>query len=73
MIDGSGVVHRANRSFLELVQIASETAVMGSNLGRWLERPGADLSRCFWPRFKSTGMSDHFKRACAANWTRRLM
>ena len=43
-IDPQGMVLRANRAFVELVQMGSESAVLGEPLGRWLGRPGADLS-----------------------------
>lgn len=44
IIGESGEVKRANRAFAELVEIGSTGAVTGENLGRWLSRPGADLS-----------------------------
>lgn len=40
--DGEGRVRRANRSFLEMVQCATEAAVLGEPLGRWLAAPGQD-------------------------------
>ena len=43
-IDRRGVVLRANRAFLNLVQLGSESAALGESLGRWLGRPGADLT-----------------------------
>lgn len=43
-VDHQGHILRANRSFLELVQMGSESTVLGESLGRWLGRPGADLS-----------------------------
>lgn len=43
VVDGDGVIVRANTAFLNLVQIASEGSVIGANLGRWLGRPGADM------------------------------
>ena len=43
-IDGSGTIKRANRAFLELVEIGSKEALIGEKLSRWLTRPGADLS-----------------------------
>ncbi|WP_315778470.1 MULTISPECIES: transcriptional regulator PpsR [unclassified Bradyrhizobium] len=43
-IDGGGAIKRANRAFLELVEIGSTEAVIGEKLSRWLTRPGADLS-----------------------------
>jgi transcriptional regulator PpsR len=44
VIDRDGVVRRANRAFLDLIQVGAEGAVLGERLGRWLSRPGADLS-----------------------------
>ncbi len=44
VIDHQGVIARANRAFLELVQMGSEAAIIGEPLGRWLGRPGADLT-----------------------------
>jgi transcriptional regulator PpsR len=44
VIDRDGIIRRANRAFLDLVQIAGEGAVLGEPLSRWLCRPGADLS-----------------------------
>jgi transcriptional regulator PpsR len=44
IIDVNGEIKRANRAFTELVEIGSTGAVAGENLGRWLSRPGADLT-----------------------------
>jgi transcriptional regulator PpsR len=44
VIDSHGVVLRANRTFVEMVQMGSESAVLGESLSRWLGRPGADLT-----------------------------
>jgi transcriptional regulator PpsR len=44
IIDQDGEIKRANRAFAELVEIGSAGTVTGENLGRWLSRPGADLS-----------------------------
>jgi transcriptional regulator PpsR len=44
IIDRDGVIRRANRAFLDLVQVGSEGALLGERLGRWLSRPGADLT-----------------------------
>jgi transcriptional regulator PpsR len=44
VIDHQGAILRANRAFLDLVQVGSESAVLGEPLGRWLGRPGADLT-----------------------------
>ena len=44
IIDHQGVILRANRAFLDMVQMGSETSILGKPLGRWLGRPGADLT-----------------------------
>jgi len=44
VLNADGVIRRANQAFLELVQVGSKSAVLGERLGRWLSRPGADLS-----------------------------
>ncbi len=44
VIDRDGVIRRTNRAFLDLAQVGGEGAVVGEPLGRWLSRPGADLS-----------------------------
>jgi transcriptional regulator PpsR len=44
VIDRDGVIRRANRAFLDLVQVGGEGALLGEPLGRWLSRPGADLA-----------------------------
>jgi transcriptional regulator PpsR len=44
IVDENGEIKRANRAFTELVEIGSTAALIGENLGRWLSRPGADLS-----------------------------
>ena len=43
VIDRDGVIGRANRAFLDLVQVGGEGALLGESIGRWLSRPGADL------------------------------
>jgi transcriptional regulator PpsR len=43
VIDRDGVIRRANRAFLDLVQLGAEGAVLGERLSRWLSRPGAAL------------------------------
>ena len=43
VIDDDGVIRRANRSFVDLIQAGAEGAVIGEPLGRWLSQPGADL------------------------------
>lgn len=42
VVDSRGLVRRANQAFLELVRAASDAAVLGERIGRWLSRPGAD-------------------------------
>jgi transcriptional regulator PpsR len=44
VIDRDGVIRRANRAFLDLVQASVEGAVLGERLARWLSHPGADVS-----------------------------
>lgn len=44
VMDDDGVIVRANRAFLDLVQIGGKSWVNGERLGRWLGRPGADLT-----------------------------
>lgn len=44
VLDQDGVILRANPAFLDLAQIGSERTVLGERLGRWLGRPGADLT-----------------------------
>lgn len=44
IVDRDGVIRRGNRAFLDLVQVGAEGAVLGERLGRWLSRPGADLT-----------------------------
>lgn len=43
VIDRDGVIRRANRAFLDLVEVGAEGAVIGEKLARWLSRPGADV------------------------------
>jgi transcriptional regulator PpsR len=42
--DQDGLVRRANRSFLDLVQVGAEGAVQGRSLRNWLDVPGADMN-----------------------------
>jgi transcriptional regulator PpsR len=44
LVDEEGVVRRANRAFLELVELGAMGSVVGESLSRWLWQPGADLS-----------------------------
>ncbi len=44
VIDQQGVIRRVNRTFVDLVQMGSESALVGESLSRWLGRPGADLT-----------------------------
>lgn len=43
VIDSDGVVMRANRAFLDVVQIGAEQSALGERLGKWLGSPGADV------------------------------
>ncbi|MFZ5738379.1 MAG: transcriptional regulator PpsR [Pseudomonadota bacterium] len=54
-LDAAGVVRHVNQAFLDLVQVGSKPAAIGRSLGRWLGRPGADLSSLLTllRRFKS--------------------
>jgi transcriptional regulator PpsR len=44
VIDGEGVLRRANRAFLNLAQIPVAGAALGQNINRWFARPGADAA-----------------------------
>lgn len=44
LIDHQGVIRRANRAFADLVQLGTTCSVVGERLGRWLSRPGANLT-----------------------------
>ena len=44
VLDKSGIIRRANRSFLDLVEAGTKGSVVGETLTRWLSRPGADLN-----------------------------
>lgn len=44
VVDSAGVVKSANLTFLDLVQIGAEGAVLGENLNRWLTNPGSDAA-----------------------------
>ena len=41
-VDAAGPVLRANRAFLDLVQVAAESGAVGESLGRWLCDPVCD-------------------------------
>jgi transcriptional regulator PpsR len=41
-VNDKGVVLRANRAFLDLIQVAVEGAAVGENLGRWLSELNCD-------------------------------
>jgi transcriptional regulator PpsR len=43
VLDPDGVIRRANRAFLDLVEAGAKGSVIGERLTRWLSRPGADL------------------------------
>ncbi len=42
VIDAQGVVERANRAFVDLTQMKSESALLGDPISRWLTQPGTD-------------------------------
>ncbi len=42
LINAAGVVQRANRAFLDLVQMPAAAAAFGQSVGRWLSQPGTD-------------------------------
>jgi len=44
LIDPAGTILRANRAFLELIQVVVPALAVGQKLGRWLSRPGADAA-----------------------------
>jgi transcriptional regulator PpsR len=44
VVDCAGLVRLANRTFLNLAQVGSESAVIGQKIMRWLSRPGMDGS-----------------------------
>ncbi len=44
VVDGDANIKSANLTFLDLVQIGAEGAVIGQNLNRWLAKPGANAS-----------------------------
>jgi transcriptional regulator PpsR len=44
VLDEGGIVRRANEAFVAMIEVGSEAAVVGESLGRWLGRPGADLT-----------------------------
>ena len=43
-LNENGVVLRANRAFLDLIQVAAEGAAVGESLGRWLLEPSCDAA-----------------------------
>ncbi|MCW8306826.1 transcriptional regulator PpsR [Acidiphilium sp. PA] len=44
IIDRDGTVRQANAAFIDLIEAASEAAVLGARLDRWLDRTGNDLA-----------------------------
>jgi transcriptional regulator PpsR len=44
VVDAQGIILRVNNAFVELVQMGSESAVVGERLRRWLSQPGADAT-----------------------------
>jgi transcriptional regulator PpsR len=43
VVDRDGVILRANRALLDLIQVGAEGSVAGEHLRRWFGRPGADV------------------------------
>ena len=43
VIDGDGVIVRANRAFLDVAQLGTEQSALGERLGKWLGNPGPDV------------------------------
>ncbi len=43
IVDRQGLVQHANHTFLDLVQISAESAVVNQSMKRWLSRPGSDI------------------------------
>jgi transcriptional regulator PpsR len=67
IIDSDGTVRRANRAFLDLVQVSAEGRALGERMSRWLSHPGADmtvllanLGRHGSVRLFSTGLQGEF-------------
>ncbi len=44
VVDHNGEICRANAAFLDLIEAGAEEAIIGERLGRWLSRPGADMT-----------------------------
>jgi transcriptional regulator PpsR len=44
VVNSNGLVSKANRAFLDLVEVGSEASVLGEPMNRWLWRPGAELA-----------------------------
>jgi transcriptional regulator PpsR len=44
ILDRTGRILRANAAFVEMAQTGTEAALLGESFGRWLRRPGADLT-----------------------------
>jgi transcriptional regulator PpsR len=43
VVDRDGLILRANRALLDLIQVGAEGSVTGEHLRRWIGRPGADV------------------------------
>lgn len=44
VLDELGIIRRANEAFVTMVEAGSESTLVGERLGRWLGRPGADMT-----------------------------
>ncbi len=53
VIDRDGVVHNANRAFLDMLQVSADTAVVGLRLDRWLRKASDDFKALL------TGLRQH--------------
>ncbi len=53
VIDRDGVVHNANRAFLDMLQVSADSAVVGLRLDRWLRRASDDFKALL------TGLRQH--------------
>jgi transcriptional regulator PpsR len=44
VVDAEGVILRANPAFADLVQVGGAGVALGQRIGRWLSRPGSDIT-----------------------------
>jgi transcriptional regulator PpsR len=43
-VDADGVILRANQAFAEMVQAGTPAGLLGERVGKWLSRPGSDIT-----------------------------